>query len=325
MNDPATFRDFFYASRDGLKLYARDYGDSLSPWTPVVCLPGLTRTARDFHALAVHLASHRHRPRRVIAFDYRGRGRSAWDPDGRGYTIVTEMNDVLDGMAALNLPAAIVVGTSRGGVIGMLMAIVRPTAVTALVLNDVGPELDQRGLARIKTYVGQTPNPETWTDAATIQRRLHGGQFTSFSEADWDSFARLSYADENGRPAADYDGRGLAATFADVEPDQPAATLWDEFRALAGVPVLTIHGANSDLLTPVILEKMRKARSDLEIVEVAGEGHPPRLAGAGLLGRIAAFVTAVEGSAPAAGTVIPRGIAPFSLDDQSSSSSSSSS
>jgi pimeloyl-ACP methyl ester carboxylesterase len=322
MSDPAVWRDVFYSARDGLKLYARHYGDALSPWMPVICLPGLTRTTRDFHALATHLAGHRHRPRRVVSFDYRGRGGSAWDTDGSGYTILTEMNDVLDGMAALNLSAAAIVGTSRGGIIGMLMALVRPAAVTALVLNDIGPEVEARGLARIKTYVGQTPNPETWADAAAIQRRLHGGQFTGLAPADWDAFARLSYAEEKGVPVADYDAKGLAATFAGVEPDQPAATLWNEFKALAATPMLAIHGANSDLLTPAILDKMRAAHPSLEVVEVPGEGHPPQLAGAAILGRISAFITAAEGNAPPAEAVTPRAPPAFSLDDQSSSSSS---
>ena len=321
MSDPALWRDVFYSARDGLRLHARDYGDPMSPWTPVVCLPGLTRTTRDFHALATHLAGHRHRPRRVVSFDYRGRGGSAWDRDGSGYTILTEMTDVLDGMAALNLPAAAIIGTSRGGIIGMMMALVRTGAVVALVLNDIGPEVEARGLARIKTYVGQTPSPENWVEAAAIQRRLHGGQFTGLSATDWDAFARLIYADDNGIPVADYDGKGLAATFAGVEPDQPAATLWDEFRALSATPMLAIHGANSDLLTPAILDKMRAARPGLEIVEVPGEGHPPQLTGAAILGRISAFITAAEGNAPPAGTVVPRQRSAFSLDESSSSSS----
>jgi len=320
MSEPAAYRDFFYTARDGLRLHARDYGDAGSPWTPVVCLPGLTRTVRDFDALARHLAGHRHRPRRVVAFDSRGRGLSAWDPDGSGYTIAAELNDTLDGMAALNLRPAAIVGTSRGGIIGLLIAIVRPGAVAGLVLNDVGPELDPRGLARIKTYVGQTPNPDTWADAAAIQRRLHGGQFVNFGAADWEEFARLTYADRDGVPVADYDGKGLAATFASVEPDQPVATLWEEFRALAAVPILVLHGNNSDLLTPGILEKMRKARSDLEIFEVAGEGHPPQLAGGTVLGRISSFITGIEGGTPSAEAVIPRVAPRFSLDEDQSSS-----
>src|SRR5690606_10573258 len=112
-------REVTYTSADGLSLSARDYGNRLSPWLPVVCLPGLSRTSRDFHALALHLAGHRHRPRRVVAFDYRGRGNSAWDRDPQGYNPVTEMNDVVSGMAHLGITRAIVVGTSRGGIIAL--------------------------------------------------------------------------------------------------------------------------------------------------------------------------------------------------------------
>ena len=315
MTAPTDTHDVFYSSRDGLRLHAVDRGDRLSPWLPVVCLPGLTRTTRDFAVLAEHLTTHRQRPRRVIAFDYRGRGQSQWDHDGAGYTLLTETNDVLDGMAALGVARAIIVGTSRGGIIGMLMAMMRPATVAALVLNDVGPELDPRGLARIKTYVGQMPAPDTWADAVAIQRRLHGGQFTGLGEAEWEAFARLTYADDNGVPRSDYDGKGIAATFAGVEPDQPAATLWDEFRALGPLPVQAIHGANSDLLTPRIVKTMREAHPNLDVVEVVGEGHPPQLAGPAVLGRITAFILGVEGNAPAAEAVVPRIPPSYSLDD----------
>jgi pimeloyl-ACP methyl ester carboxylesterase len=308
-------RDFFYTSRDGLKLHAVEHGDRLSPWLPVVCLPGLTRTTRDFAALAQHLATHRQRPRRVVSFDYRGRGQSDWDHDGSGYTLLAETNDVFDGMAALGIGRAVIVGTSRGGIIGMLMALMRPATVAALVLNDVGPELDPRGLARIKTYVGQMPAPDTWADAAAIQRRLHGGQFTGLGDDAWEAFARLTYADDNGAPRADYDAKGIAATFAGVEPDQPAATLWKEFAALQSLPMQVIHGANSDLLTPAIVKKMREAASQIDVVEVAGEGHPPQLAGAAVLGKITAFIQGVEGNAPAPEAVVPRAPTPYSLDD----------
>jgi len=309
------YTDTYYTSRDGLRLHAREYGDRLSPWLPVVCLPGLTRTARDFHALAEHLAEHKQRPRRVVAFDYRGRGLSAWDRDGAGYTIATETNDILDGMAAIGIQRAIVAGTSRGGIIGMLMALIRPATVAALILNDVGPELEARGLARIRTYVGQTPSPDNWADAVAIQRRLHGGQFTRFGDADWEAFTRLTYAEENGKPVADYDGKGLAATFAGMEADQPAATLWEEFKALKDLPMLAIHGSNSDLLTPAILKKMRAVHPWLEVVEVAGEGHPPQLTTPAVLGKVAAFLLGVEGNAPATEAIVPRAPVPYSLDE----------
>jgi pimeloyl-ACP methyl ester carboxylesterase len=285
-------RDVFYTSSDGLTLFARDYGDTLSPWLPVVCLPGLTRTARDFHDLAVHLSTHRHRPRRVVAFDYRGRGRSAWDTNPDRYNPITEMSDVFDGMAALGISRGVVVGTSRGGIIGILMGVARPATVAGLVLNDIGPAIEARGLARIKTYVGGTPTPDDWRDAARIQRRLHGGQFTAWEDTDWDHFARLTYADENGRPLRDYDP-ALAATFSGVEFDQPIPTLWDEFAALAPLPVLVIRGANSDLLSPQTLAAM-EALPNVETIAVPDEGHPPLLRNGHLLARVSAFITTLE-------------------------------
>src|SRR5579871_5270849 len=122
------FREFRYVSSDGLRLCARDYGRDHGR-VAVVCLPGLTRTARDFHALALHLANHRQFPRRVISFDYRGRGCSEWDRTSTTYTIAVELADVVAGMTALGIPRAVVVGTSRGGIIGMAMAFALPPMV----------------------------------------------------------------------------------------------------------------------------------------------------------------------------------------------------
>ena len=295
-NDPSPRsqpRDFYYASNDGLKLFARDYGDLTSPWLPVVCLPGLSRTSRDFHALGTYLAAHHERPRRVAAFDYRGRGRSEWDNNIANYNVATEMIDVLDGMAAMGIPRAAVVGTSRGGIIGMLMALARPQTVAALVLNDIGPFIEPGGLARLKTYIGRTPHAESWADAAHIQRRLHGGQFTALDDADWETFARLTYRDAGGRPASDYDPR-LSETLKDVEIDQPSPGIWDEFAALKWLPILAIRGANSDILGTATLERMQREHPAMETVLVADEGHPPQLVPGPLLARIAAFIAAAE-------------------------------
>jgi pimeloyl-ACP methyl ester carboxylesterase len=306
-------RDFFYSASDGLRLFARDCGERTSPWLPVVCLPGLTRTSRDFHALATHLSTHRYRPRRVVAFDYRGRGQSQWDPDADHYNALTEMDDVFSGMTALGIPRAMVVGTSRGGIIGMLMGVARPTAVAGLVLNDVGPAIEARGLARIKSYVGRTPFPDDWADAARIQRRLHGGQFTAWTDADWDDYARLTYRDENGVPVSDYD-LALGGTFAGIEFDQPVPTMWDEFRALKAIPILVIRGANSDLLSEETVKGMTVAHPNVEPVTVADEGHAPQLRGGALLGRISAFITTVEGDGPPADAILPRPTPAFSPD-----------
>jgi len=298
-------RDVFYTGRDGLSLHVRDHGERTSPWLPVVCLPGLTRTHRDFEALARSLASDQERPRRIAAFDYRGRGRSGWDRDGAGYNPVRETDDILDGMASLGIARAVVIGTSRGGIIGMIMGLLKPASVAALILNDVGPELEARGLARIKAYVGATPLPDDWADAARIQKRLHGGAFPAWSEDDWLDFAHQTYAEADGRPVRDYDPI-LASTLSGIDFDRPIPTLWDEFHSLKGLPIMAIRGANSDLLSEATLVAMRDAHPGLVEVTVADEGHPPALRGADLLGRIAAFIAAAEGDGQPADAIVPR-------------------
>ncbi len=307
------FREAIYLSADGLKLSARDYGNPLSPWLPVVCLAGFTRDSRDFHELALHLSTHRHRPRRVVALDCRGRGRSQWARGTESYNPLTEMNDVLDGMAALNIPRAVVVGTSRGGIIGMLMGVARPATVAGLVLNDVGPVVDAQGLARIKTYVGRTPSPNDWADAAHLLRRIHGTSFPAWRDVDWDYFARLTFDDEDGQPVSAYDPK-LAQTFDGLELDRPLPTMWDEFRALRDIPILVIRGVNSDLLSAETMARMSEEHPRVDTVTVAGEGHAPLLRYGQLLARVSAFITAVEGSGPPVDAIIPRDEASYDLD-----------
>jgi pimeloyl-ACP methyl ester carboxylesterase len=306
-------RDVTYRSSDGLTLYARDYGDPLQPWLPVVCLPGLSRSHRDFDELAVFLSTHRHRPRRVVCFDYRGRGRSEWDPRTENYNPLAEMNDVFDGMAALGISRAVVVGTSRGGIVAMLMGVARPAVLAGIVLNDIGPVIEPLGLARIKTYVGRTPRPDDWPDAVRILKRLHGAQFTALNDEQWLAYARMTYRDDDGRPVSDYDP-ALGGNFDAVDLDEPIPTLWNELRALRPIPVLTIRGGNSDLLSAKTVAAMAAEHPRLESITVPGEGHAPLLRGAHLIHRISAFITGVEGSGPPVDAVIPRPLPAFDLD-----------
>ncbi|MBN8995818.1 MAG: alpha/beta hydrolase [Rhizobiales bacterium] len=293
--EPTGFREVTFRSNDGLKLFARDYGDPLAPNMPVVCLPGLTRTSRDFHDLAMHLATDRERPRRVLALDYRGRGRSDDDRNVDNYNPLTEMNDVVDGMSALGIPRAVIIGTSRGGIIAMIMGVARPAMLAGLVLNDIGPMIEARGLARIKTYVGRMPAPDTWDDAVMLLRRLHGAQFTALAHHDWEAWARLTWRDEGGVPKGDYDP-ALATTLDGIEFDKPVPNLWNEFRALPpGLPLLVIRGENSDLLTPATVEAMAEARPGMTSLVVEGEGHAPLLRGP-LLARIGEFVATIDKS-----------------------------
>src|SRR5262249_34199486 len=137
--------------QDGLRLYFRDYGDPASERTPVLCLTGLTRNSADFHEVALRVAGER----RVLAPDYRGRGRSAYDPDWRNYEPRIYVNDAAHLLAATGVERAVVIGTSLGGLLAMGLSVLRPTMVAGIVLNDIGPGLVGSGLARIMDYVGK--------------------------------------------------------------------------------------------------------------------------------------------------------------------------
>jgi pimeloyl-ACP methyl ester carboxylesterase len=267
----AAYREGHVTSQDGLKLYFRDYGERTAHAAPVICLPGLTRTARDFEGLAAHLS----KTRRVLCFDLRGRGRSDYDPDFRNYNPAIEASDVLAQMAALNAPEGVIVGTSRGGLVATVLAALRPTALKAVILNDVGPELDPRGVARIAGYVGQMKEPETWADAVTAMKTVNGSLF-DLSEAEWEAVARRSFRDEAGRPRMDYDPKIGDATRAQMAAP-PAFDPWTIFNAFGPIKTLLVRGANSDLIAPGTVVKMKAAKPDLESVEVPGRGHAPFL------------------------------------------------
>src|SRR5215470_11194420 len=167
---PAAANSRFVSAQDGLRLHVRAYG-ARTRALPVVCLPGLARTTADFDALALALASDRERPRRVLALDYRGRGKSDYDRKAANYNLQVELADVLSVLTALDIGRAAFVGTSRGGILTMLLAAARPTAIAGCVLNDIGPVIELEGLVRIKTYVGKLPQLSSFPAAADALRR----------------------------------------------------------------------------------------------------------------------------------------------------------
>jgi pimeloyl-ACP methyl ester carboxylesterase len=284
-----TTESTFIAAPDGLKLHVQCYGRRSAPATPVVCLPGLTRTAEDFEALASALSHDRSHSRRVIALDYRGRGLSDYDRNPANYSLPIELADVLAVLAALDASSAIFVGTSRGGILTMLLAPVRPTAIAGVVLNDIGPVIEPQGLMRIKSYVGKLPQPRTFEEGAEILRRLFSSQFPKLGPDDWLASARRAFKEEKGRLVPTYDVK-LATTMNGVDGGRPVPTLWKEFDALSAKPVMVIRGANSDLLSAATVEAMRARRATLETLEVPDQGHAPLLAEADTIERIAEFV-----------------------------------
>jgi len=279
----------FVTAPDGLRLHARCYGRASAVGIPIVCLPGLARTSADFDLLATALSRDGSRPRRVIALDYRGRGLSQYDSNPVNYSVAVELADVLAVVTALELLPAIFIGTSRGGILTMLLAVVRPSAIAGAVLNDIGPVIEPQGLMRIKSYVGKMPEPRTFEEGSEILRRLFQSQFPRLGPDDWLAGARRVFKEENGRLVTTYDPK-LATALAGVDLERPIPDLWKEFDALASVPVMIIRGANSDILSAHTIEAMRTRHPALETMEVPEQGHAPLLAEVNTIARIDAFV-----------------------------------
>ena len=284
----ADYRSVFVSAPDGLRLHARDYGPRVFSALPVVCLPGLARTAGDFHGLALALAADPAAPRRVIALDYRGRGESARDPNPANYSLPVELADLRAVLTALNISPAIFIGTSRGGILTMLLAAAQPTAIAGAILNDIGPVIEPQGLLRIKGYVGKLPQPRTIDEGALILKRLFVVQFPNLSEAQWREAAQLTWIARGEALTLSYDPQ-LSRTLETFELDQAIPPLWAQFDALAAMPLMVIRGALSDLLSAATVAAMQARRQTIEIIEVADQGHPPLLGSPEMIQRIADF------------------------------------
>jgi pimeloyl-ACP methyl ester carboxylesterase len=284
-------RSMFISAQDGLRLHVREYGARTATAVPVVCLPGLTRTTADFDALAPALAYGRPR-RRVVAIDSRGRGRSEYDSHPQNYNLTVELADVVSVLTAIEMGQAVFVGSSRGGLLSMLLAVAHPNALAGVILHDIGPVIEPKGLARIKSYVGKLPQPGSFAEGAEILRRLFDAQFPKLTPDQWLTAAHQTWRAENGKLRLTYDER-LARTLAEVDVERPVPPMWNEFDALARVPILVIHGENSDILSSATVDTMKTHHPDLDLIEVADQGHVPLLEG-DLIGRIVAFVERCE-------------------------------
>lgn len=273
---PVAFVERRWTSPDGLSLFARDYapGPGVAR-PPVIAIHGLTRNSADFEAIAPLLAQS---GRRVLAVDVRGRGLSDRAPDPMTYTPDVYAQDVLALMDQAAISRAVFLGTSMGGLITMALTAARPKSVVAAILNDIGPEVAAEGLARIASYSGQPVEIETWADAADYARRINGVAFPHYSDADWEGFARRIFRQHpNGEIGLDYDP-DIAVPIRAAGAKALVPNLWPDFRRLAKKkPTLLVRGANSDLLSTEIADKMKKAAPSMAYVEVPGVGHAPML------------------------------------------------
>jgi pimeloyl-ACP methyl ester carboxylesterase len=271
------FDERFYLSQDGLQLYYRDYRGPPDR-TPVLCIPGLTRNARDFDFIAGHIAA----KRRVLVADLRGRGRSAYDPDPRQYAVPAETGDMLRLLDAVGIARAVVLGTSRVGVIAMTMAASAPGRLAGAILNDMGAQLGAEGLESIYAVMRSPPSFAGWEEAAGALKRANIALFPNVSDRRWAEFAHALYREEGGRIVGDYDPKFPAAIL-DGRGTNPrdaktgAADLWKWFGALNAIPALVLRGENSALLSAETLGAMKAAKPDLVTVIVKGRGHVPFL------------------------------------------------
>jgi pimeloyl-ACP methyl ester carboxylesterase len=289
----AVERSVFYSAQDGLELHARITGVQNSGRLPVICLPGLSRNARDFSALAQILANQT--GCQVIALDYRGRGLSSYDKVWQNYNIVTEAGDVLAGMAALGIEHAHFIGTSRGGLILHVLAGMRPGVMKSIVLNDVGPEIGGAGMAQIKIALERSVKPANWADATRILKQANEKAFSALGDDDFARMARAIFKENaKGEIVADYDP-ALLNTIKAIDFTQPLPSLWPQFAGLKQHPILVLRGENSQLLTAEILARMESVAPKMQSITVKGQGHVPLLETADLPKRLMAFFDRAEG------------------------------
>jgi pimeloyl-ACP methyl ester carboxylesterase len=268
--------DIFFRSHDDLLLHVRLYGSLDLPGRPLLCLPGLTRTARDFHSLAVSLAMHPTHPRPVYCADYRGRGESAWDKDWRNYSAYIELLDVISLLTLCGLDNIAVLGASRGGIIAMLLAVMRPSAIGCLILNDIGPVIETAGLARIMGYAGKVPVPRDWGEANAMVRDMNRRHFTALDDESWEAFTHQLFNERDGLPATAYDPY-VSKALSEVDIAKPVPAMWEHFAALMEKPVMVLRAENSDILSAATVQEMQARHPNLTAASIRNEGHAPLL------------------------------------------------
>ena len=264
----AAWTDRSWTSADGIKLHYRDYaGPHDRP--PILCVPGLTRNARDFEPVADRFAGEW----RVISVDLRGRGGSGHDPDPEKYAPPVYAADLLKMLDQLGIADAVFVGTSLGGLCTMVIAATDNERIAGALLNDIGPKIDQAGIDRIGGYVGQDTRYASWDEAAAALAERNRDMFPHWGEGEWARFARRVCREDGATIRYDYD-MAIAENF-QRSAGKPQADAWPLYRALDGRPVTILRGELSDLLSAATAERMRSEIGDVELVTVPDVGHTP--------------------------------------------------
>ena len=280
-----SFKDYFFQTTDGLRLYARDYPGPDANAPVLLCLHGLTRNSKDFASLAEALAS----DFRVVVPEQRGRGLSDYAEDVSRYSLLQYVEDMQGLIVELGLQRLSVVGTSMGGLMTFALNALSPGLIERAVINDIGPEIAQAGLDRIKSYVGVAGPFEDWEEATAYLRSITAEIFPDWTDAQWSDFARQCYIEREGQIVIDYDPR-IATPLATQSTDTEAETLWSLFEAMASVPSLLVRGELTDLLSPECVARMQKVHPSMEVLSVPNVGHAPMLNEPGVTEAIRRFL-----------------------------------
>jgi pimeloyl-ACP methyl ester carboxylesterase len=265
------YENRYWWSNDGLRLHYREYpGPADRP--PILCLPGLTRNARDYHDLALRLSP----DWRVIAIDLRGRGDSGYAKDPMSYVPLTYVQDVEALLRELDVARYVAFGTSLGGIVAMLLAGTARERLAGLVLNDVGPDISPEGLSRIRGYVGKSNTWPTWLHAARAVAEANESVYPDFQLEDWLAMAKRLYRlNSAGRIVLDYDMK-IAEPFR-VPGNEAGPDMWRALDGLKTVPTVLVRGATSDILSASVADRMAATLEAGELVTVPAIGHAPTL------------------------------------------------
>lgn len=268
----ADYKDVYYESSDGLSLYARDYTHA-SPRATILCMHGLTRNSADFSGIADHLAQHY----RLVVAEQRGRGNSQWDSNEENYQPAVYVRDMFTLLDYLDLEQVVLMGTSLGGLMSMIMVSLQQHRFSAVIMNDIGPVVNPAGLERIKDYVGKSVAVSNWDEAVAQQKAINGKEFPDFSDAQWLAFARALYRENaQGVPVIAYDP-AISRPMNEAQDKAVPPDLWPAFEAMKPLPVLLIRGASSDILAPDCVTEMQSRKPDLVVAEIPNRGHAPIL------------------------------------------------
>jgi len=266
------YEDYWFESRDGLKLFARDYQHE-APRATILCIPGLTRNSADFVGLCEHLVN----DYRVVVVELRGRGNSEYDTNPLNYHPGLYVDDVIALLDSMELTSVILIGTSLGGLISMILTALQPERVAAVIMNDIGPETSQVGVDRIKNYVCNPIPVHSWAQAIDMTREVFGAEYPDFVAEDWAAFTKNIYRENNeGDPVLNYDP-AIGILMTQQQDDAVPPDLWPAFAAMQATPLLLIRGRLSDILTTECVEKMRQKKPDMHFIELDGRGHAPLL------------------------------------------------